>query len=151
MSGLEVLGGVFATVSIALQLADAARKLHDFWTSVQHSPKEMKDLLLDLKLLQRVLQDIHSEEAALPVPHEALPTHEPLKKCGTYLAEIEVLARKLQVDIGKGKVKRTWQSVKVVFHNEDISRFKQNLESMKVTLILARQSLARYPSFTPFR
>jgi len=90
-----------------------------------------------------VLRDIHAEEKMLPVPHEALPTHEPLLKCEQYLAELEALARKLQVDISKGKVQRTWKSVKVVFQKDDLGRFKGNLESMKVTLVLARQSLAR--------
>ncbi len=146
MPALEALGGVsavFATVSIALQLADAAVQLHAFWQSFRGCPKEMRDLLSDLLLLQTVLKDIHAEETLLPVPHEALPTHEPLLKCEQYFGELEALARKLQVDISKGKVQRTWKSVKVVFQKDDLGKFKDNLESMKITLVLARQSLAR--------
>ena len=146
MSGLEVFGGILASASIALQLADMAVKLHSFWKSFKDCPREMRDLLSDLLLLQRVLKDIHAEESLLSVPREALPTHEPLLKCEAYFRELEALAHKLQADISKGKVKRTWKSVKVVFQSEDLRRFKENLESMKVTLVLARQSLARYAS-----
>ena len=144
MSGLDVASGVFATVSIALQLAEMALNLHNFWRSLKDTPTHVRELATDLLVLQRVLHEIHAEEQLLPGPSEALPTHEPLLQCERYLRELQALADKLKIDISKGKVQRTWKSVKVVFHKENLDHFRANLESMKSTLILARQSLARY-------
>ena len=81
MSGLDIAGGVFATVSIALQLADTALRLHNFWKSLQDSPHQVKAFANDLLVLQRVLREIHAEEALLPGPSEVLPTHQPLLQC----------------------------------------------------------------------
>lgn len=143
MSGLDVAGGVFATVSIALQLADTALKLHHFWRSLKDSPSQIREFASDLLVLQRVLFEIHEEEKLLPGPSDALPTHEPLLQCERYLGELQTLADKLKVDISKGRVQRTWKSIKVIFQKEHLDQFRANLESMKSTLILARQSLAR--------
>lgn len=144
MSGVEVVGVVLANASIALQLAEAAIKLHNFWKSVRDAPKSMKDLVQNLRVLEGVLKAIHTEEKMLPGPHEALPTYEPLIECRRYFDELRALAERLQVDISKGKMQRTWKSLKVVFEKDHIDEFRSNLESMKSTLILARQTLARY-------
>lgn len=143
MSGVEVVGAVFANASIALQLADAALKLYNFWKAVRDAPKSMRDLVQNLRVLEGVLKAIHTEEKMLPGPHEALPTYEPLLECRRYFDELRALAERLQIDISRGKMQRTWKSLKVVFEKSHIDEFKSNLESMKSTLILARQTLAR--------
>ena len=146
MSGAEAVGAVFANVSIALQLADAALNLHNFWKSVKDAPKSLKDLVNNLRTLQGVLKAIHTEEKMLPGPQEAIPTYEPLLECQRYFDELRALAERLQTDISKGKMQRTWKSLKIVFEKNHLDEFRSNLESMKSTLILARQTLARYVS-----
>lgn len=139
--GLDFASGVFASASIALQLAEAALQLHRFWNRVEDAPKEMRDILNDLLVLKDVLRDIHVQQTLIKGPKEELPTHRPLLKCWEYFQELEVLAKKLQLDKSEGVIKRKWKAVKVVFRKDQVIQLRANMESMKITLVLARQSL----------
>lgn len=44
-----------AVVSLALQLAGGFIKLYDFWGTVQDAPHEVQEVLIDLKLLSKIL------------------------------------------------------------------------------------------------
>jgi N-terminal domain on NACHT_NTPase and P-loop NTPases len=140
-SGLDLASGVFAGVSIALQLAEAALQLHQFWNRVEDAPKEMQDILNDLLILKDVLRDIHVQQTLIRGSKEVLPTHRPLLKCCEYFQELEILAKKLQLDKSEGVMKRKWKAVKVVFRKDQVIQLRANMESMKITLVLARQSL----------
>ena len=45
-------------VSLALQLAGGLIKLYDFWGTVQDAPAEVSEMLMDLKLLSRILNEL---------------------------------------------------------------------------------------------
>lgn len=45
-------------VSLALQLAGGLIKLYDFWGTVQDAPAEVGEMLMDLKLLSRILNEL---------------------------------------------------------------------------------------------
>jgi hypothetical protein len=130
-----------ASVSIALQLAEVALKLHRFWNRVEDAPKEMNDLLNDLMILKDVLRDIHVQQRMIPGPPAALPAHRPLLKCSEHFEELENLAKKLQLDSSNGVIKRKWKAMKVVFRKDQVLQLRSNIEAMKITLVLARQSL----------
>lgn len=114
-SGLDLASGVFAGVSIALQLAEAALQLHQFWNRVEDAPKEMQDILNDLLILKDVLRDIHVQQALIWGSKEVLPTHRPLLKCCEPFQELEILAKKLQLDKSEGVMKRKWKALRWCF------------------------------------
>jgi hypothetical protein len=47
-----------AVISLALQLAGGCIKLYDFWGSVQDAPREVSEVLVDLKLLSSILNEL---------------------------------------------------------------------------------------------
>jgi len=47
-----------AVVSLALQLAKGFIDLYDFWGSVKDALEEVADMLLDLKMLSRLLNEL---------------------------------------------------------------------------------------------
>ena len=56
-----------AVISLALQLAGGFIKLYDFWGTVQGAPQEVSEVLVDLKLLSRILNELVKRND--PSPH----------------------------------------------------------------------------------
>jgi len=56
-----------AVISLALQLAGGLIKLYDFWGTVQDAPHEVSEMLIDLKLLSRILKEVINRKE--PNPH----------------------------------------------------------------------------------
>jgi hypothetical protein len=54
-----------AVVSLALQLAGGIIKLYDFWGTVQDAPQEVTEMLMDLRLLSRILNELVSRKDPL--------------------------------------------------------------------------------------
>lgn len=61
-----------AVISLALQLAGGFIKLYDFWGTVQDAPQEVGDMLLDLKLLSRILNELVYRKDPSPHVKDAL-------------------------------------------------------------------------------
>src|ERR1700693_2252559 len=59
MDGLSA-SGVFAVVSLPLQLATSAKQLFEFWDSVVGAPKAIENIAIELKLLSIVLDQIEA-------------------------------------------------------------------------------------------
>jgi hypothetical protein len=64
-------------VSLALQLAKGFIDLYDFWGSVKDAPEEVADILLDLRMLSRLLDELTMRKD--PSPH----VRDALEHCGT--------------------------------------------------------------------
>lgn len=62
MDGLSGAASVIGVVSLAVQLTESAKRLYDFWQSVQGAPENIKAISHDLKLLSTVLTKIAFEE-----------------------------------------------------------------------------------------
>lgn len=62
MEGLGAAASVIAVASIAIQLADSARKLYEFWQAIDEAPASIRAMSTDLKLLTTVLTEISLHE-----------------------------------------------------------------------------------------
>jgi hypothetical protein len=76
-----------AVVSLALQLAGGLIKLYDFWGTVQDAPHEVSEMLMDLKLLSRILNELVNRKD--PSPH----VKDALEHCD---AKVEVIESNFQ-------------------------------------------------------
>jgi hypothetical protein len=47
-----------AVISLAIQLGQGLIELYDFWGSVRDAPEEVAQMLLDLKLLSNILNEL---------------------------------------------------------------------------------------------
>jgi hypothetical protein len=107
-SGLDLASGVFAGVSIALQL-------HQFWNRVEDAPKEMQDILNDLLILKDVLRDIHVQQALIWGSKEVLPTHRPLLNAASPFRSWRFWRRSCKLDKSEGVMKRKWKALRWCF------------------------------------
>lgn len=61
-----------AVASLAIQLGGGFIKLYDFWGTVQDAPKEVGEIVLDLKLLSRTLNELINRKDPSPYIQDAL-------------------------------------------------------------------------------
>jgi len=61
-----------AVVSLAFQLAGGLIQLYDFWGTVQDAPHEVNEMLMDLKLLSRILNELVNRKDPSPHVKDAL-------------------------------------------------------------------------------
>lgn len=135
---MEAAGCALAAASITIQLADIIRKLYGFWESVEDAPNEVRTIVQDLKLLERVLNDIQHEEQL----HGLDPlTDNILRNCTSKANHLLALVNQFASgDESKNWRSRKWVAVKVTFQSGRLDKFRRSLEEMKTTLILIQQS-----------
>ena len=124
-----------AVVSVTIQLADGIKKLHDFWTSIAEAPEDIKDNLLELKVLSSLLSQIaHDKQRHEPDPMFA----DVLRDC---CAKVDRLIKLLgEAEPGFASTSsyiRRWTAVKTVLKQEKLKKFQDSLERLKSTLSLA--------------
>jgi hypothetical protein len=138
-----------AVVSLALQLAGGFIQLYDFWGTVQDAPHEVSEMLMDLKLLSRILNELINRKD--PSPH----VKDALEHCDAKVEVIESfqsfnqndvdalqvllsIVREFEPDftIHSGKV-RLWKAFKAARKKQKLKRFRDSLQETKTTLLLA--------------
>lgn len=61
-----------AVASLAIQLGSGFIKLYEFWGTVQDAPKEVGQIILDLKLLSRTLNELINRKDPSPFIQDVL-------------------------------------------------------------------------------
>ncbi|KAI4202329.1 MAG: hypothetical protein LQ346_002003 [Caloplaca aetnensis] len=137
MDGLSTAAGGVAVASFTIQLAEGIKKLHDFWSSITEAPEDIKDSLLELKVLSSVLAQIAHDKQR----------HEPDPTFADVLSDCDAKAKRLAVFLGEiepgfastsSRIRR-WTAVKAVWKQERLKNFQEGLERLKSTLSLALQ------------
>ena len=135
---MEVGGAVISICGFAIQLADSARKLHDFWQSVDDAPSTIQSIADDLKVLETTLRQISADGNSSTVPQDALLSCQ--KKIDALTTEVTRLGPGFS---SKSRRKREWTSVKVAWGSKDLERsLEALLDSAKSTLVVVQNSLA---------
>lgn len=49
---------MISVISLAIQLADSIKTLHEFWSSVRDAPSDIRDIIDDLQCLGSLLNEI---------------------------------------------------------------------------------------------
>jgi hypothetical protein len=128
MDGLSAAASGIAVVSLAIQLAESVKKLHDFWESVKDAPKHFCAIQTDLRLLSTILEKIDREED-LSDPY----IRDVLKNCEGQVAS---LVTTVSVK-AESRRTRAWATVKAAFKKEKVGEFKSCLQETMSTLRLA--------------
>ena len=61
-----------AFISLAIQIGGGFIKLYDFWGTVRDAPQEVSEIVLDLKLLSRILNELVNRNDPSPHVKDAL-------------------------------------------------------------------------------
>lgn len=138
MDGLSAAASAVAVVSLAFQMADTAKQLCDFWSSIKDAPEEIRTVVADLELLTRVLAEMASEAQHIG-PDITLAAV--LQSCTGKLKSLTALTNSLELGFSSSSSRiRKWTAFKFVLKSEKLTKFQEVLDSLKSTLVLAQQN-----------
>ena len=141
MDGFSSTASAIAVVSLAIQLADTAKQLCDFWTSIKDAPEDIRTVIADLELLTSVLAETASE-AQHTGPDATLAAV--LHSCTGKLKSLTAFTNNLEPGFSSRSSRvRKWAAIKFVLKSEKLTKFQEGLESLKSTLALAQQKRHR--------
>ncbi|ERF75789.1 hypothetical protein EPUS_01619 [Endocarpon pusillum Z07020] len=132
MDGFSSAASGLAVVSLGLQLAGGLIKLYDFWGTVRDAPQEVGEILLDLKLLSRILDELIKRKD--PSPH----IKDALDCCNDKVAALHSIVREFEPNFSSSKPHiRLWTKFKAAHKRQKLKRFRDSLQETKATLLLA--------------
>ena len=142
-SNMDGAASVIAVISIAIQLQDSLKKLHDFWQSVQDAPQDIQTIVNDLALLCDILEHIRvafDADGSQPGP----VVERVLLACNENVKPLDAIVHDLQLDFGSSRrVVRKWAAVKTQWKWEKVKKLPASIDRMKSTLMLVLQSHLR--------
>ncbi|KAI4220415.1 MAG: hypothetical protein LQ349_008094, partial [Xanthoria aureola] len=137
MDGLSTAAGGFAVVSVALQLADGIKKLHDFWNSITEAPEDIKENLDELRLLSDILIQM-ARDGQRHTPDRTFA--DVLSVCYAKVKGLTSLLEEFEPGFAsRSSYIRRWTAVKAIMKQEKLKKFEERLARLKSTLSLARQ------------
>ncbi|KAL8668773.1 MAG: hypothetical protein Q9168_006609 [Polycauliona sp. 1 TL-2023] len=144
MDPISIAAGTVGFASLALQLADTAKKLRTLCDRVRDAPTYVTDLLDESTFLQTVLQACmtirlsknNSTQSSLAQD----ATFQALHMCARVVAGLELLLEKLRLGLKSDLVRRrTWAAFQTVFSRSEISDIQSRMERAKSTLLICQQ------------
>ena len=141
MEPLSGAASVIGVVSLAIQICDELKKLHDFWQSVKEAPDDIANISAELKIFMTLLTVIannyqrHGCDDKSPNKDVATDT---LKLCLTTVHDMSTEVRDLESGITKDSSSRRWASVKFVFRKDKREKAMAQMERMKSLLIIVQ-------------
>jgi len=142
---MEVLSGVssvLAVASLALQVADSVKKLSNFWSSVRDAPQSVADIVDDLGIVSKALEDIGREANTSRLHSTSLDLSlTSLHLCSEKVQRLQSLLEEFQSGVSATKRrKRVLASFKAAWMEDKISKFHDSVRDLKTTLLITRQS-----------
>lgn len=141
MDGLSAAASGMAVVSLAFQLGESIKQLHDFWDSIKEAPDDIHAIQEDLEILSSVLAEM-ADEVQHSGPDQTLTRA--LKICCDKVNKLTRITNEMEPGFASRSLRiRKWTAFKAVLKSEKIYRFQKALEGLKSTLILAQQTYHR--------
>ncbi|KAI4209388.1 MAG: hypothetical protein LQ351_007678 [Letrouitia transgressa] len=126
MEGLSAAASGLAVASMAIQLADNVKKLHDFWDSIKDAPETVRAITNDLQLLSRVLADI-ALEAQHSEPDVVLEGV--LSACTAKVDALNAIVNDLEPGFSSSNIfLRKWTAFRSTLKKDKIKNFQTALE-----------------------
>ena len=141
MEPLSGAASVIGVVSLAIQICEELRKLHDFWQSVKEAPDDIANISAELKLFMTLLTIIANNYQRQGSDHRSpndVAATDTLKLCLVTVRDMSTGVRKLESEITKGSLPRRWASVKFVFRKDKREKAMAQIERMKSLLIIVQ-------------
>lgn len=139
MDPMSCIASIAGISSLAIQLADTAKKLSEFCSSVQDAPEDIKAIVKDLQTFLNILHDIENEEHlygsdANSNIHNA--TESCLHKANGLL---DFLSSIWSQRVSSKRSKLHWSSIQVVFQGHKVEKLRLSISETKSSLGLALQ------------
>ena len=141
MEPLSGAASVIGVASLAIQICNELKKLHDFWQSVKDAPDDIISISTELKLfmiwLTVIAKNYQRQGSNNRSPSEAAAI-DTLNLCLATVHDMSAGVRDLESRIAKGASSRRWTSVKFVFRRDKREKAMAQIERMKSLLIIVQ-------------
>ncbi|KAF2652831.1 hypothetical protein K491DRAFT_30399 [Lophiostoma macrostomum CBS 122681] len=133
MDGLTAASSALAVASVAIQVADSCIKLYEFWASVRDAPVEVAFVIEDLKYFTKVVKEIDRDKT-----YKAPSVGAGLLCCQRKIQDLIVILARLDAGMDSPSRKvRIWTAFKANTRMKQLKKFRESLNEMKSTLMLA--------------
>ena len=138
MEALALSASVFSVVSLFIQLAEETEQLHDFWSSFQNAPAEIRNVANDLQTFCEILgggarSHINDDPVLLKI----------LTRCDGKIEHLKRITEKFEPGFrSKHSIKRKWISFKATLKKDSLVEFQSSLADTKLDLLLVGQIVA---------
>jgi hypothetical protein len=132
---IDALGAIAS----GIQIADSIQRLIRFCKSIKDAPESIRNISEDLEGLDEILNSFMKYHEGIQIQGcstPSRPVQKALSSCCSRLHDLELTISELEKGL---QGRKTWTSVKVALREETIRKFQVNLESAKVSLVLANQ------------
>ena len=142
---MDVASGVFAVISLSLQLAETVKKVDNFLRDVQNAPDELKRLVDTLDQFSLILVQVKNYvEQQSRIDH--LPgcidvIERTLHSCESNVRKLDSYVNVFQTLFnGTGQRRKIWASIKTVVKKEEIVQMRglilQDISSLQTAMLI---------------
>lgn len=141
---MEALGGaagVIGVASLAIQVCEELKKVHDFWQSVKEAPDDIAHISTEIKLFitwLAVIANNYQRQGFDPRNPNHVAATDTLKLCLATVQDVSVGVEDLKRWLSKGSSSRRWASIKFVFRKDRREKLMKQIERMKTLLIIVQ-------------
>lgn len=139
---MDGVSGIFAVISLAIQVLDTVHKTSGFVKDIQDAPSELIELSETLEQLELVLQEVNlllqQRYMVLRLPGSPIVLLRALEACCRRVTPLQDIIQKARETMGQGnRTQRTWASFKLVTKKERLRELRTHLRDAKSDLSTA--------------
>lgn len=141
---MEALGGaasVIGVASLAIQVCEELKKVHNFWQSVKEAPDDISQISAEINLfitLLALIANKYQQQGFDPKNANHVAAMDTLKLCLATVQNMNDGVEDLERWISKGSSTRRWASIKFVFRKDKREKLMKQIERMKTLLIIVQ-------------
>ena len=151
MSGLSSASGVFAVVSVAVQLAECIKKIVEFSNAVQGAPAHICALFHNLEVLAAMIFQVQQLNGHVAFDNA---NEKALQNCQRKVLKLQNTIHEAQLNLkSKSSVRQKWGAFQTSLKRDEIQSMQRSIEEAKLTLQLVQTNslLQVLLPFPPFR
>jgi hypothetical protein len=136
MDGISSGSGVFAAVSIAIQLGESIKKIVELGKAIKDAPTHIRALFQDLEVLAAVLSQIQQLNKHVAFDNV---TEKALQNCQIKILKLQNAIHQAQLNVkSKSRLRRKWGAFSFALNEHEIQSIQISIEEAKSTLQLVQ-------------
>jgi hypothetical protein len=142
MEALGTAAGVVGIVSLAVQVAHSARKLHDFWGDAISAPEDVGNIKSAVSLIGTILEMISTDfDESLQLMPDKATGRDAVTHCVGKINQLTALTSELERDLKRPGLRGKLAPFGSALRKREMLELRSQLQSDVVVLSLVMQSL----------
>lgn len=154
MEPLSGAASVISVASLAIQICDSIKKVHEFWSSVEDAPSEIAQIAAELHISMQwltIIANNYQRQPSFGQNGTLVSTNDSaaiatLQLCMMNVQSLSKEISAIEIKFGRTGSSRRWTSLKAAWRKDRIEKTLRETERMKTLLILVQTSDIRYVS-----